>query len=156
MKNNILNVLVILLLFPIILTTCSMLQKKGVYTIKSAQGIFIYKFLNIYDYPYYVDESMFWDKKDYELASFKYETEDDFDVLKRDVLNMKRIENGLSEGFEFAFLIKKENVTDTIYADLIQNLWTIKKNGKFIYYKDEKGEMKEVLQNYSSFFSDCW
>ena len=156
MKNNILNVLVMLLLFPIVLATCSMLQKKEIHNNKSEQGIFVYKFLNIYDYPYYIDESMFWDKKDYELASFKYETEDDYDVLKRDVENMKKIENGLSEGFEFAFLIKKENVTDTIYADLIQNLWTIKKDGKFIYYKDVEGKTKEIFQDYSSFFSDCW
>jgi hypothetical protein len=133
-----------------------MLQKKEVHNNKSEQGIFVYKFLNIYDYPYYIDESMFWDKKDYKLASFKYETEDDYDVLKRDVENMKKIENGLSEGFEFAFLIKKENVTDTIYADLIQNLWTIKKDGKFIYYKDVEGKTKEIFQDYSSFFSDCW
>ena len=152
MKSNLFYLIVIMFL---LFTTISMLQKENEQN-KSDIGIFVHRFFETHTYPYSIDESRFWDEKDKELATIKLDESGDLDILKRDVLNMKRIEEGLSENFEYAFLIRKENTTDTIYADFILNLWTIKKKGEFIYYKDEKGKVKEVFQNYSLFFSECW
>jgi len=142
---------VLIIIFSISLSKCS--SVKNVEFDKN--GIDAYKFLDLQTYPASITESMFWEN-DFELARIQFNENDDFNILMRDILKLKRIKKGLSENFDFAFLIKKDKKTDTIYASLNQDLFTIKKNGYFEYYKDEKGELKDVLRNYSSFFSDCW
>ncbi len=153
-KNLTLKVLIISVFF--VSTTIvgySMLHKE-LYSNELNNELEAIKFLNIQTYPYSINENMFWENGDAEFARMKIRT--DANSFINDIKRMKKIKEGVSEDFEFAFLSIKENKTDTIYASISNNLWTLKEKGKFVFYKDEKGEIKNVLQEYSSFFSNCW
>ena len=117
----------------------------------------IYKYLALSTSPYSMTEDNFWFRVNVAHEHAKFTMPDFFNGgITASIKSLKNISSndGLNENFDFAFITRKEK--DTIYADLYRNLWTIKVNGNFEYYKDEKEELKNLLREYSGFFSDCW
>ncbi|TSE03154.1 hypothetical protein [Aquimarina algiphila] len=144
-----------ILLISIILITCvSFNLNKNKQTESPNNVIEVYKFLGLDTYPFSITEEMFWENKN--LEHVKMNMPDIFiEGIVKDVQKTEQIKhNGLSEDFDFAFVTT--NNQDTIYASLIKNLWTLKKNGKIEYYRDNDEDLKKTLQEYSSFFSNCW
>lgn len=101
--------------------------------------------------PYSVDEKIFWTNRD-EHAKLIIRNNDFIDDIKvlKDTTSKK------FRDYNYAFIVKQGNVTDTLYSDYTLKTWVLKKGKKNIYFYDEKGETAENLRHMYSFFNDCW
>ena len=117
----------------------------------------IYKYLPLSTAPFSITEDAFWFRGAIDHEHAKLTMHDVFNEgLIEAIRSKKRVsmEEGLVDNFDYAFIIRKDK--DTIYASLTRNLWTIKKDGEFEYFKDKEEELKIAFQQYSGFFSNCW
>lgn len=136
--------------FFILLVSCLSFGKK---IQKETNEIKVYKFMHLDTYGYSITEDMFWEHR--KLEHVQTTITNIFDkTLIKEVRELQKlnVKDGLVENFDFAFIQGK----DTIYAFLVQDLWTIKKEKKFECFKDSSGKLKKLLQEHSSFFANCW
>lgn len=147
-----LNRFIFLILGSIIFHSCQ--DSNKIKELDRVENIEVIKFMDLQTYSVPPSEEMFWEFGDLEFA--KINLNHNPNHFYEEVSSLKKIENGLSESFDYAFLLKRNQNTDTIYASLVTNQWTIKKNGKFLYFLDEDEQLKEGLTLYSTFFNDCW
>ncbi|WP_299117189.1 hypothetical protein [uncultured Winogradskyella sp.] len=144
--------IITLILVSIIFNSCQ--DSNKLKEIDLVENIEVIKFMDMQTYSVPPNEETFWEFGDLEFAKIKLNHNPNH--FYEEVSSFKKIENGLSESFDYAFLLKRNQSTDTIYASLVTNQWTIKKNGEFLYFFDEDGQLKEGLILYSTFFNDCW
>ncbi len=119
---------------------------------ESQYGVEVIKFMgSITTFPHSIGEREFWENSQ-EHADLKI-INDDFisNVLK---LSDKSID-GFRE-YKYAFLVKTENSTDTLYCDPDLERWILKRSGSYSYYYDKEGVIAQRLRLSYSFFYDCW
>ncbi|WP_299684699.1 hypothetical protein [uncultured Dokdonia sp.] len=117
----------------------------------------VYRYLAISTAPFSITEDAFWFRVNVLHEHAKITLHNLFNEEFIEAIRSKKKisrDKGLHDNFDYAFITRKEK--DTIYADFHRNLWTIKINGTFEYYKDENEELEITFQQYSGFFSDCW
>lgn len=101
--------------------------------------------------PYSVNEKMFWSYKE-EHAILIINNLGFIDDIER----IKDTTSTNFEDYKYAFIVKHNKVTDTLYSDYTLKTWILKKGKKNIYFYDEKGETAENLRHMYSFFNECW
>lgn len=142
----------ITILFIILLTYCSCKTENRIIQSNDKDGIEAIKFMgSLTTQPYSIGEKNFWDSPDEHVKLFI--RNNDF------VENVKNLTNHSEQNFKeynYAFIIKNNKKTDTLYSDSSLKSWALKNRNKMSYYYDEEGIIAESLRGSYSFFYDCW
>lgn len=101
--------------------------------------------------PPSVNEDFFWNNWE-EHATMTIRNTD----IIEDIKSMVKIKNGGFDEMDFAFIVHTKSSVDTIYSDYLLERWTLKVNGSFSYYKDDKKLVSKKLKESYSFFNNCW
>ena len=100
-----------------------------------------------------VDEKMFWANK---REHAKLTIADDGFIEDVKKLKTNDISQSQFEEYHYAFIVFNSQKIDTLYSDYTLKSWILKNKGKDKYFYDEKGITRDNLQQFYSFFYDCW